>query len=301
MKIRNILYPTDFSKLAGRSLPHAEEMATRFRSQITVLHVQVPYADDPGHPHYFFFNEDQYATYVGSQLKLIVDKVGCPISTVVAHDVSPAAGILHYLEGNHVDAVVIGSHGRSALGRFFLGSVAEKVMRHARCPVLTVACQRENCRNNSSFRKILAAFDFSDYSMEAIRQAKSFAQKYEATLQVVYVHSQQIEPGFQRISKKGFKGHLPELVAVAEGTLRKVLREEGLGDLHHHVAVTQGNERASEGIVKFAEETSADLIVMGRHGLTGIANALLGSTTERVVRTAPCPVLTIHKEGGGSP
>jgi nucleotide-binding universal stress UspA family protein len=297
MKIRSILYPTDFSALAVRALPYAEEMAAKFGSQITVLHVQVPYADDPGHPHYFFFNEDQYARYVEDQLQLIAAKIDCPISTAVTDAASSAAGILHYLENNDFDAVVIGSHGRSALGRFFLGSVAEKVMRHALCPVLTVACQRENCRNNPAFQKIVAAFDFSDYSMEAVRSAKYLAQKYQAQLQVVYVLIQQIQPEFHRISKKGFKGYLPELATIARGALREALQAEGLSDLDSHIQISEGNERASEGIVSFAEKTVADLIVMGRHGLTGIENALLGSTTERVVRTAPCPVLTIHKKG----
>jgi nucleotide-binding universal stress UspA family protein len=296
MKIQHILYPTDFSESARRSLPYAEEMANRFKARITVLHVQVPFADDPGHPHYLFFNEDQYAKYVENQLHLIHEEINRPVSTSVIKAVSPAAGILHYLERNTVDAVVIGSHGRSALGRFFLGTVAEKVMRHARCPVLTVACQRENFRNNPSFQKIVAAFDFSEYSMKAIRCARQVAQKYEAEFQVVYVLIQRIQPEFYRISEEGFGGHFPDLVTVARGALRKALQAEGLADLYRHVEITEGNERASEGIVKFAEETLADLIVMGRHGFTGIENALLGSTTERVVRTAPCPVLTIHRE-----
>jgi nucleotide-binding universal stress UspA family protein len=143
----------------------------------------------------------------------------------------------------------------------------------------------------------VAAFDFSDYSMEAIRHARDFAEKYGAELQVVYVLIQQIQPEFHRISEKGFKGHLPELATIARGALGETLQTEGLGGLDQHVEICEGNERASEKIVSFAERTLADLIVMGRHGLTGIESALLGSTTERVVRTAPCPVLTIYKGG----
>ncbi len=297
MEIRNILLPTDFSESAGRALPHALALAARFDAQITVLHVQVPYANDPKDPHYFFFNEDQYAEYVEDQVQQILDRIepNRQVSTAVSSAVNPALGILHYLERNPVDALVMGSHGHSALGRFFLGSVTEKVVRHARCPVLTVACQRENCRNNPSFRKILAAFDFSEHSIEAVRHARELARRYEADLQVLYVLTQQIQPRVQKLLKNGFDEQLPELAALAREALSETLKEQGLRDLNTHVEVGESNGRASEGIVNFARKTLVDLIVIGRHGLTGIEKVLLGSTTERVVRTAPCPVLTIHK------
>jgi len=75
----------------------------------------------------------------------------------------------------------------------------------------------------------------------------------------------------------------------------KTLREEGMSDLIRHVTIGEEYSRAAEGIVDYAQKYDIDLIVIGRHGLTGIEDVLPGSTTERVIRTAPCPVLTIHK------
>jgi len=297
MKIRNVLFPTDFSESAGRSLPYILKMADAFSSEITVLHIQVPYTDDPQYAQYFFFNEDRYAKFVENQLQQILARVGKArrVRTVVASASSPAMGILRHLERHSVDAVVMGTHGRSALGRFFLGTVAEKVARHAHCPVLTVARQRIGYRDNPAFQKILVSTDFSDYSVEAVRQAREFSRKYGAQLQVLYVLTKQIRPHFQRFSSEGFAGHLAKLATLAKESLQKTLKEQGLGDLSSHVVVGEDNLRASEGIVDYAQKSLADLIVMGRHGLTGIENVLLGSTTERVLRTAPCPVLTIHK------
>ncbi len=297
MNIRNILVPTDFSEAANHSLPHALTLANKFDAGITVLHVQVPYADDPGHPHYVFFNEDQYAEYAANRLQEILNRTGSfgRVSTQVVHAVSPSLGILRYLEQNPIDAVVIGTHGRSALKRFFLGTVAEKVVRHAICPVLTVACQRYNYRDNPSFQKILVPFDFSEYSVEAARKGWKLSQKYGAELQVVHIVTQEIQPQFQKFSRNRFRSHLPELATIADEALRQTLREEGLSDLRSHIEIGEENERASESIVRFARGYEADLLVLGRHGLTGIETVLLGSTTERVVRTAPCPVLTVHR------
>jgi len=182
--------------------------------------------------------------------------------------ISPAAGILDYLEQNPVDAVVMGTHGRSPLGRFFLGTVTEKVVRHAPCAVLTVAHHRMNYRNIPDYRKILAPFDFSEYSVKALLKARALALKYQADL--------------------------PKFEANAKRALAKSLGKLGLKGLKVHVEDGTGDGRASEIIVKFAEENLVDLIVMGTHGLTGIERVLLGSTTERVVRTAPCPILTVH-------
>jgi hypothetical protein len=142
------------------------------------------------------------------------------------------------LDGRNVQgAVVIGTHGRSARRRFSLGTVAEKVVRHARCPVLTVAQGREGYRDGTSSEKILVPFDFS---------------------------------------------------------------EQGLKKLTPRVDIGRSDSRASGRIAWYAQKNAFDLIVIASHGLTGIEHALLGSTTERVVRIATCPVLTVRSDLLGS-
>jgi nucleotide-binding universal stress UspA family protein len=294
--IENILFPTDFSEPAKRALPHALVMATKCDSRITLLHVRVLFEDDPNQTQYHFFEEGKYAGYIEGQLEEIRQKFTPDhrVSTATVRGISPAAGILDYLEQNQVDAVVMGTHGRSPLGRFLLGTVTEKVVRHAPCAVLTVAHHRMNYRGNPDYRKMLVPFDFSEYSVEALLQARALALKYQSDLQVLHVLTPQLQPFFYELWKISNVADLPKFEATAKRALVKSLGKLGLKGLKTHVEDGRGDRRASEIIVKFAEENLVDLIVMGTHGLTGIGRVLLGSTTERVVRTAPCPVLTVH-------
>jgi nucleotide-binding universal stress UspA family protein len=209
--------------------------------------------------------------------------------------ISPADGILDYLEQNPVDVVVMGTHGRSPLGRFFLGTVTEKIVRHAPCSVLTVAKHRENYRDNPDFKKILVPYDFSEYSVEALLQARGLNRIYHADLQVLHVLAPQLQPFFYELWKISNVTDLPKFEKNAKRALRMSLDKHGLQDLRARVETGRRGARASEIIVKFAEENLVDLIVMGTRGLTGVDRVLLGSTAERVVRTARCPVLTVHK------
>jgi nucleotide-binding universal stress UspA family protein len=297
MKIENILVPTDFSESASCALPHALELAKQFDSRLTALHARVLFEDNPNRPDFSEFAEGRYAEYVESELARIRHSLGkeCKVKTATVRSISAAAGILNYVERNPMDAVVMGTHGRSGLGRFLLGSVAEKVVRHSCCPALTVAPHLSNYRDNPTYSKILAAFDYSEYSVQAVRIARELAVRYGAALYVLYVHAQQVHPNCYELWKLNIIADLPELSANLRGALSKNLGEEALEGLEVHVECGRGDGRASETIVKSAQENLVDLMVMGTHGLTGIERVLLGSTTERVVRTARCPVLTVHR------
>jgi nucleotide-binding universal stress UspA family protein len=296
MVIRRILFPTDFSGPAHLAQPHVIEIARRFGSDITLLHVRVPFLDDPTRPEYHFLDEGRYAKHIENQLKLVSIKLGSdhPVFTAITRNITPSAGILEYVEQQETDLVVMGTHGRSALGRFFLGSVTEKVVRHAPCPVLTVAEGRGKYLDNPVYQNIVAPFDFSEYSTAAVKSARELANRFGGALQILYVLAQEVHPSFYELCESRIHRVLPGLEEKAIEALSEIL-EEGAEGHNVHVEVAQAGERASEGIVRFAKTNNADLLVMGTHGLTGIERVLLGSTTERVVRTAPCPVLTIHK------
>jgi nucleotide-binding universal stress UspA family protein len=121
------------------------------------------------------------------------------------------------------------------------------------------------------------------------------ACKYDAELEVLYVVTQQARPIVDDSSQTHDNVNLTTRANKASEALGVTLSERGLSSLTSHVAIGEGGKRASEAIVDFAKQMAVDLIVMASHGLTGIEQALMGSTTERVVRTAPCPVLTVHR------
>ena len=297
MRLNRVLFPTDFSKAAEHALQHALEIAKRFEARITILHVRTLFADDPSHPEFQMLDQGKYEDYVGEQLRVMTKAVEPfhRVDTVVKRNLSAASAILEFVTDHNVDMVVMGTHGRSALSRFFLGSVAEKVVRHASCPVMTVRSGKDNYRGQAQYKKILATFDFSEISKKAVVRSHEFASAYEAELEVLYVVEQVIPPPLDEIWQASVIRELPEVLTSARQSLETSLGKEGLQGLNLQVRVGDADGKAEGEIVKYAQDEEFDLVVMGTHGLSGLDHALLGSTTERVVRTATCPVLTFHQ------
>ncbi|MGW8180053.1 MAG: universal stress protein, partial [bacterium] len=124
MKIECILFPTDFSESASRTLPHVMTMADKFDSSVTLLHIPLPYANDSDRPQYLFINEAQYSQYVERQFERLLNELrpNRRVSTVVSKGLAPALGILRYVERNPASILVIGTHGSSAREKFSLGT-----------------------------------------------------------------------------------------------------------------------------------------------------------------------------------
>lgn len=296
MDVKKILFPTDFSKSAERALPHALEIARRFGGTLTILHVRTPFGDDTASPEFQFFDQGKYELYVEKQLEQMPEIIDATerVDTAMARSISPAAGILEFVTDHQTDMIVMATHGRSALAQFFMGSVAEKMVRHAPCPVLTVADHRAGYRDQPRYQKILAAFDFSEASKDAVRRGQQFSQVYQAQLEVFYVVEQIVLPPFDKFWEASVRKELPEVLFSARKAVAEALGEESLENLNLNVQPGDADGKAEGEIVRRAREEEFDLIIMGTRGLTGLDHALLGSTTERVVRTAPCPVLTFH-------
>ena len=142
------------------------------------------------------------------------------------------------------------------------------------------------------FDRILVPIDFSPHSDEAIRYAADLSRRYGAPVTLCHVYHPVAYPlpeGFVLFSPEQLTGLLSEfrdLLAKAK------LQAESVGALAVGTALLQGV--VYDEVVRFADAEGFDLIVMGTHGRTGLKHALLGSVTEKVVRTAHCPVLTVH-------
>ena len=148
IKIKKILMSTDFSQNANQALRYAAVFADKFDSKLTLFHVIALFQDDPNNPRHHFPNlqalytiMDQNAIANMDQFDLHFDKL--QVNKVAVRGISPAEEIINYAESNEADLIVMGTHGRSALGHFLIGSVAEKVVRHAKCPVLTISHQEK--------------------------------------------------------------------------------------------------------------------------------------------------------------
>lgn len=184
------------------------------------------------------------------------------------------------------DLIAIGMRGRTGI-KHLLGSVAERVVRHATCPVLVVrGAQRED---QPLFNAILCPVDFSEPSRKAMRAAAELAVAVGAslTLQHVYEVPAYVAP----------PATLPAIVEGEKSRTRSSLSDwqveaKALGAEDVRIVWCEGT--AWHEITRRAADHGHDLIVLGTHGRTGLSHALIGSVAERVVRHAGCPVLTIR-------
>lgn len=291
--IKHILCPVDFSEFSRHALEIAAAIARQHDASVTALHV-VP----PAPSAYPALGVGAYVPYVYSAedlqefqktLEQYVAAVDYPIAAVSVTAVV-VSEILSRAAALPADLIVMGTHGRTGLDRLVLGSVAERVLVRAPCPVLTVPQRAADVAPTEKlvFRNILCPIDFSPSSMLALEYAEALAHE-GAKLRVLHVAERL--PAWQLVPSTTGAADDPFIVIEqARERVRDVI-PEGLRQMARVEAlVTEGD--AGDEILRAAAAHGVDLIVMGAHaggaGLFGF-----GSTTHDVLRTATCPVLTL--------
>jgi nucleotide-binding universal stress UspA family protein len=220
-----------------------------------------------------------------------------PVQVELENAGDPARAILERVCALDADLVVMGSHGRSGYERLLLGSVTEKILHKAPCPVMVVPHHAGHLTpvGDVRFRRILCGIDFSDCSLAALEYALSVAEEADAQLMLVHVietwsHFNALPPQvastLAQINAEEEAGAAARLQALVPESVRPFC---AIG-----TAVTRGHHGWTE-IVRLALERDADLIVLGAHGHGAVDRALFGSTTHRVLRHASCPVLTVRR------
>jgi len=142
------------------------------------------------------------------------------------------------------------------------------------------------------FSKILVPTDFSDSARFALPFAVDLAQKYQAKLYILHVVEPIVVPVDFAWGTYSYPDIEKQLSGFVEDSLAKILKEQIPPGIEAESSNLNG--KSWREIVSFAKEQDMDLIVMATHGLSGLSHALYGSTTEKVVRKAPCPVLTVR-------
>lgn len=298
-KVKRILVPTDFSKNADQALQFAAMLALKFESEIILLHVVSLFQDDPNNPAYQFPDVDSILESVEASAReslkaLDIEHAGIPIAKKMIRGISPAESIITYASEENVDLIIMGTHGRTGLSHFLLGSVAERVIRHMPCPVITIKGSGVR-KPAAKLARIVVAVDFSNYSKLALAHAADLARAFDATVEVIHVIEEQVHPSFYITGETSIFKFNPELRDKSRKALRDFVHTAVIEPVSFDVHVREG--RIHDEIVKYAHEQGADLIVVATHGLSGLDHFLIGSTTEKVVRKATVPVFTINARG----
>lgn len=297
--LTRILCPVDFSETSRRALEYAAMLARWYDAELTVMHaagapvgmpvaVQAgPVVPEPSH----------LAMARRLELRASLGRFVAPVTNgqlkidLQVRDGYAIEEIADLAQRASATLIVMGTHGRKGLQRLVLGSVAEKVLRVAPCPVMIVPPLVAG-PEAPLFRRILCPVDFSLSSLAGLRYACSLAAQSDASLLVLHVLPPPPEPyGFGEPP-----AHTPASRADQEAHARAQLRAEVPAALREYCRVTEvvAAGKPDLGILEYAGQNEVDLIVLGVTG-RGAANLVMfGSTTQEVVRHARCPVLTVR-------
>lgn len=288
VKIQNIAFATDLSPESYAALPFAADFARRYGAKIWGFHVVVPHAyptrpyrDMPTLEKDVQLTKHALAAYFEERLPGIPNEVSVIEYGETWHALSS------FLDKNNIDLLVMGTHGRTGLGRAMLGSVAETVFRQCECPVLTVGPKvAHRLEKQTTAKEILHATDFSRAAQVAAPYAISQAQEERAHLVLLHV----IEA-----PRAGDLAYGGEYVEAAMHLLRDLVPPEANLWCKPEEVVKFG--APADVILDLAEERNADLIVLGvrkPEGNLALATHFGRATAYRVISEAKCPVLTVR-------
>jgi nucleotide-binding universal stress UspA family protein len=304
MTLRHLLCPIDFSDVSLHALDQAGQLARHSGARLTVLHVFLSIAPgtSPGPLH-----TPTPRMIDPTDLERLQQRVaeaarqaagpGVEVDAIAVGGAPPAC-ILDRAATGSADLIVMGTHGSGGFQHLMLGSVTERVLRRATCPVLTVP-PRAVARPVDSFRHALCAVDFSDCSRAAVTAAAAMIEGPEARLTLAHI----LDWPWHEPSTPVIEG-VPPAQAQALLEYRRYLEtsaSDGLKGLAESLA--PGRQVAT--MVRFgkpwrelldaARDAQPDLLVLGVRGSGAVDIAFFGSTTNQVVRHATCPVLTVRE------
>jgi nucleotide-binding universal stress UspA family protein len=287
-----ILVPTDGSDHAVAAAKYAFELAGALGADVDVVSV----VDVQGAAGPFSAGgiDQEFLGRLESEAEAAIEAVealGEEEQTVHTATMEGAPGetLVEYVSDHGVDLVVMGTRGRSGLKRYVLGSVTERVLRHAPVPVFTTRVTA--VPDDPTFDRVVVPTDGSETAELAVAQAVTIARAFDATVHAISVVD---------IGRMAAQSDMTPATAIydrlkegATEATETVAERAGRADVDVVTEVREGFP-ASE-ILDYTAETDGDLIVMGTRGHTGVERFLLGSTTERAVRNADTPVLAVRK------
>ncbi|MGD9905202.1 MAG: universal stress protein [Vicinamibacterales bacterium] len=301
VRLERVLCPTDFSDFSAAAVSTAAAVAASFGARVRLLHVitpfpiVAPYAAVPGDPGVFAAQRDQAARALAAEAAR-VGAAGVPVDTECR--TGPAVReVLGAAADFAADLVVVGTHGRGGFERLVLGSVTEKLVRRARCAVLTVpraAVGREAAAVRWS--RILCAHDGSAASQDGVDYAVALAERTGAALVLVSVV--EALPYGGDFTSPAFAAFHKDRERHAIGALDRALEPAVRTRLAVSDRVVYG--KPWRQILETAGQEGADLLVLGVQGRGAVDLAMFGSTANEVVRHAEMPVLTVRRTASGS-
>lgn len=283
---KRILVPLDGSTLAEAILPQVERLSRGEDVSITLVRaVDLP-PEIRERVDVAATLREQAQRYVQNMRTVLSAKF--KFVTGHVHDGDAAAIIVDVAAEMGADLIAMTTHGYSGMSRWFFGSVAERVLRSSKTPVLMMKSFEEggieaSAPAKAEIRRILVPLDGSKDAEQVLPHARELSRRFDAEVALLYV----IEPQAYGSRITAFEGghYLAQLV--------EKLRAEG----DRVIPATSIGHPADE-IVTFARDNGIDLIAMTTHGRRGVSRWWLGSVAEKVIRTMARPILLVRLQAG---
>jgi nucleotide-binding universal stress UspA family protein len=299
MTIARILCPIDLSDFSRPALAHATALARLCDAEAVVLHVFaafMPPATLGTYPAWMLQIPEARET-IAQELRDMVEPYSTTSTPVRVHTAEGDAAreIVRHASELQADLIVMGTHGRGGFDRFALGSVTEKVLRKAPCPVLTLPPGAASTAATLSYRSILCPTDFSPSSERGLDFALSVARRSHATVTVLHVIEAVDDDAITRDRRPTLDAHAQPRFAEEAAALH--VRLANHVQPHDSVSELITRGKPYQSILRVATDCGADLIVIGVRGRSAVDLTLFGSTTNQLVRRATCPVVTVRSRG----
>lgn len=314
IKPAKILCAIDFSEFSDNILAHGSLLASEFGSKLYLCHIVPPNINLSSHLITYFDYSEVEREMMETALKRLNEiasglDVECEVIVKSGH---PAARIKQIVAEKQIEMVIAATHGRSGMERFLIGSVTQKLVKVLDCPILVLHGHSEAnpavTAQGIHIKKILVGCDFSPDSQLAFEYALSFAQEFQTQLHLAHVIRPEERPDIRFQIEAGaqetLSGTWDRLVypgVESDSTISNVRMQEKLINLVPKeslnwctpVTVLLEGQPYKE-LVAYADKEGIDMIVLGIRGHHLLEEFLVGSTTDRVIQRASCPVLAVR-------
>ncbi len=312
MTPRKIVVPIDFSPHSQAAAELALAQLEHTGGELRLIHADPLPGASAATPEPFYIAPQLWSSLTSAHAKRVAENLeslrrelsarapeGASVYTDLVHR-DPARGILEYAEAEDADLIALGSHGASAATLYLFGSVTERVAREAPCPVLVTNDDirvgfEERDAKIRPFERALVGVDYSPLSARAAREAAGILAP-GGVLEVVHVwhapHLPTMELGIHTRDDELYELLETYRRAEVERLSKFILDLDlGLADENLHAYIEVGT--AARGMLHRAQETNAELIVLGAHGRETLEEKIVGTVADRVIRTTSIPALLI--------
>jgi nucleotide-binding universal stress UspA family protein len=289
---------TDLSEFSNIAINYGISLAKEFESRLYLCHIaDIPsitfYADtslDPIQLQNRIMNSahEHFERILGQEEALSWE----PLISVG----NAVSEITRLVKDKAVDLTICASYGRTGLKRLMLGSVTENLMRTIPCPLLVIRNPERVAEKAEStefrFERILVGCDFSSHASVALTCGVSLAQEFQSELHLAHVME---PPAYKELLKTNAEvetRYYAELKELLSQKLDNLVPLDARNWCTPKTVMLEGNPH--EKLIEYAKQINSDLIVLGVRGLGLVKSIMVGSTTDRVIRQAPCPVLSVH-------